>query len=522
VGPSTTRAEDSSVAARRDIAAVWVCVGRGLLGASPGSGPTLRGCPCSKVRDSGSRSFRSAQVSCSPMARGGGLCRQPGTGTPGSDPLPTADSVRTPAHPPPSPSGPQATRAVPSHDTGGTADAQHRSGCTHRGGRDLRGARYPVRGCAAAAASPSRSPGVLGPGNFPGAGRTLASRSAKPHPESSPASRRGGASASGLCPAPGNRVGWWGPRVGRGEGPPAPLRHPGQPDPLPGWASHDGTGCLPPAAISGGSPGPPGRIRPREGSRQTPAPQTPPSKPEVQTRRRVSSPPFVSSPCAEVAETSGAAEPDLRPPAPRARAEPAARIPAGTQPTAAPHSPAPRWSAGHRSPGWGRSPFHPRQPTFAPVCPPAPPVSKPLFSPTGSLLQTHSGTWPWSTHDETPQHPARSRALPVSFQHGSSPAEHEGRGRPFPFPPSHLPVHHFPAWMDLSHLRKSPSISSQAPSPTNPPEALPPQLLTVGSGGTAGLGQVCEDRGGCRGTRQGRKSRPQAPGSAGFRFSHAV
>ena len=58
------------------------------LGASPGSGPTLCGCLCSKGRpagrkegescisvaqDSGSQSFRSAQVSYSPTAQGGSL-----------------------------------------------------------------------------------------------------------------------------------------------------------------------------------------------------------------------------------------------------------------------------------------------------------------------------------------------------------------------------------------------------------------------------------------------------------------
>lgn len=200
--------------------AAWDRVLLAPLGASPGSGPPL--CVClrstgrpagrkegkscvSAAQDSGSRSFRSTQVSSSPTARGG-LCGHLGKGSLGSDPVPTAH------HPCPhpltgSPGDPGSEHPFPVQPHPVTPlgwlmpstapDAPTEAAETY----GVRGS--PVRGCAGAAArQPRRLAGVLGPGSFPRAGRTLVSRSAKPHPESSPASRRGGAYAGVLCPTP--------------------------------------------------------------------------------------------------------------------------------------------------------------------------------------------------------------------------------------------------------------------------------------------------------------------------------
>lgn len=117
---------------------------------------------------------------------------------------------------------------------------------TRGGGSDLRGARR---------RQPRRLAGVLGPGSFPRAGPTLFSRLAKPHPESSPASRRGGASTGSSAPRPsalrdpgglGRTLGGMGRRA------PSPATGVRAASAFPqDWASHDSAGCIPPTQFPG-------------------------------------------------------------------------------------------------------------------------------------------------------------------------------------------------------------------------------------------------------------------------------
>lgn len=273
--------------------AAWDWVLLSPLGASPGSGPHAlwvsllqesrgrerKSLPSTGRKEekscvsvapgSGSQSLRVTQGSGGPAAQRG-LCRQLGKGTLGSDPLPTADSTGTPS-PPPCPHPTQVPRRpwprapmqphpmtpVRRLEPSTAPDAPTEAAETY----GVRGSL--ARGCALAGArQPRRLTGALGPGSFPRAGRTLVSRSAKPHPESSPASRRGGASAGLLCPMAASA---W--RTGQAAGFRAAAASP------PDWASHDGSSCLPPPPSLPWQPRPPGRIRPLCGL--SPGPSTP-------------------------------------------------------------------------------------------------------------------------------------------------------------------------------------------------------------------------------------------------------
>lgn len=85
------------------------------------------------------------------------------------------------------------SRAAPSCDSSCPAPLRD----TPRGAETYGVRSSPARG---ARRQPRRLARVLSPGNFPRLGRTPVSRSAKPHPEPSPASRRGGASTRVPCP----------------------------------------------------------------------------------------------------------------------------------------------------------------------------------------------------------------------------------------------------------------------------------------------------------------------------------
>lgn len=189
---------------------------RGLAPHS-GGGVCSKGCPTGRkggkscisvAQDSGSQSFRSTQVSYSPTEQGG-LCRQLGQGTLGSDLIPTADSTGTtrsppcPHPPPPGDPGPGHSFPMQPHPMtpvrwlmpSTTLDAPTEAAETY----GVHGARRVGHSSSQAASLSCRG---AQPGNFPRAGQTLVSLSAKPHPESLPASCRGGASAGILCPTP--------------------------------------------------------------------------------------------------------------------------------------------------------------------------------------------------------------------------------------------------------------------------------------------------------------------------------
>lgn len=271
------------------------------------------------AQDAGSRSFWSTQVSYSPTAQGGGLCRQLNKGTLGSDPVPAAGSVGTPS-PPSLPSPPPRlperpwlraplSRAAPSHDTSGMA---HAPDAPTEAAETYGVCGSPARGCTAAAASPSRrgaQPWQL-PRAWPDSGfslgkappRVLACLPQRRSVRRRPLPHIGERSV--------NRPGWWGTLGGMGRRAPSPATgiraasafpRTGHPTMAPAL-SH-------PPAIPSGSPGPPGSIRPPKGSHRAPAPQVPvqtyhlggtrkhrvPSR-ELTQSHSVFSPPFIFQP----------------------------------------------------------------------------------------------------------------------------------------------------------------------------------------------------------------------------------
>lgn len=246
------------------IAAVRGCVGPGAPGPpwEPARGPAPRsvGVSAPRVIPQGGRKGKAAfqwrrtpgaealgqrRSPTSPQHRGG-LCGQLGKGTLGSDPVPAAGSVGTPS-PPSLPSPPPRlperpwlraplSRAAPSHDTSGMAHAQHRSGCAHRGGRDLRGARQPsawVHGGGSLAVSPgcsalAASPGLAGLWFLARQSPTPSPRLPPAEEERPPASSAPHRRALGEPPGLVGDTGWDGVK-----GPPAPPRGLGQPQPSP-------------------------------------------------------------------------------------------------------------------------------------------------------------------------------------------------------------------------------------------------------------------------------------------------
>lgn len=226
------------------IVAIRGCVGWGLLGplgVRPGSGRTVCGCLLQGLPCSSSTRVWGPKLSVSSGVPQNTGSLQGGTLTQILSPPLTAgeSSAQLPALSP----GSQAPPPTAAGDGSWPAPLW-----THPPRADTHGW---------AAASPLRG---ARPWQLPRAGRTLHSRSTKPHPESLPASRRGGAFAGGLCPRELRRTGQAGGNHGTGQGPPAHGRNCGS---LTDW--HPRMAAAVSHPILAGSSHPPGSTKSRRG-----------------------------------------------------------------------------------------------------------------------------------------------------------------------------------------------------------------------------------------------------------------
>lgn len=192
-----------------------------------------------------------------------------------------------------------------------------------------------------------------------------------------------------------------------------------------------------------------------------------------------------SSSCAEVAKTSGAAEPEWHSwhPGPVQNLDPTQDVPQDTM--ASPHTPAPHWSIGHRSWAGNEAPSNPSEPmwaTWGPSMARFVPSSSTLqaFSPTASLLQTQSRNMALEHLRVTngiacPQLPTRP-APSHTATHPQHPNGEEAPSLPFPSIPPTLFIHteawipfpFSPCWPGPLLPSGRPHVSCQALSSTNP------------------------------------------------------